>query len=388
LLATLLIILSIPGIAGPPLAFAFTSGIFSGGIGDTPPQLLISGETGANGIPNLAVTFNTSKETVNTLTWGIGTNQATISETKATKEHAFMLYDLAPATLYTYRINDDKTYSFTTPSTDGEIHFAFASDAHFGAGTNRPDLTADMLSLIGDPENGYDYFFYGGDLVESGFAASQWHAAFTAYAQATSVIPTRFALGNHDSLFSVFGNYQIYTYPEGMATGDGSHLWYRIDTGNVHFLVLDIEWSAEAYTEEQAAWLQTQLEDIPAEDWKIVINHSFYYASGLHTEGWDWYDNPETIDALTPLFEKYGVDLVMSGHLHQMELLEHNGVTYAICGAFGGHPEAERTYTSPDSLWYAQGNSGFVDVEIDGDTCSITFRGADNAVLYTSSITR
>jgi hypothetical protein len=150
---------------------------------------LISGETGAHGLPNLAVTFNTSKETINTLTWGIGTNQATRTELKAAREHVFILGNLEPATLYTYRINEGKTYAFTTPATDGKLHFAFGSDAHFGAGTNDPGLTADMLSLIADPASGYDYFFYGGDLVEYGFVDSQWHEAFTALSQATSVIP-------------------------------------------------------------------------------------------------------------------------------------------------------------------------------------------------------
>jgi hypothetical protein len=290
LLATLLIILSIPGIAGPTLAFALAGGAVSGSIGDTPPQLLISGETGAHGLPNLAVAFNTSKETINTITWGIGTNQATRTEIKATKEHVFMLENLEPATLYTYRVNEGKTYAFTTPATDGKLHFAFGSDAHFGAGTNNPDLTTDMLSLIADPDSGYDYFFYGGDLVEYGFVGSQWQEAFTALSQATSVIPARFALGHHDSIFSGLGNYLNYASPEGADSGEGSRLWSRVDAGNVHFLVLDIEWSAEAYTAEQAEWLEAQLADIPADDWKIVVNHGFYYASGLHTDGWNWYD--------------------------------------------------------------------------------------------------
>ena len=51
-----------------------------------------------------------------------------------------------------------------------------------------------------------------------------------------------------------------------------------------------------------------------AGDWKIVMSHGFYYGSGSVQDGWQWYDNPETIKAVTPLFEKYGVNLVFSGH--------------------------------------------------------------------------
>ena len=385
-LAGFLLLLSVPGIIGPPLAFAYADGAFSGSIGDTPPQLLIADGSGANGIPNLAVTFNTAAPSQNTLTWGKTDNQTTLSEEKATREHVFMLRDLTPASTYTYRVNDGTIYSFTTPSTDEDLHFAFGSDAHYGAGDNRADLTAQMLSEIADPANGYNLFFSGGDLVEHGFSSSQWGEAFRAFSAATSVIPTRYAIGNHESIFAGLGRYENYAYPSGVDLQTGSRLWYRIDVGSVHFLVLDVEWSAESYTAAQAAWLEAQLKDIPAGDWKIVVSHGFYYSSGSVVDGWKWYDNPETINALTPLFEKYGVDLVLSGHNHQMELLQHSGVTYAICGAFGGLPDQLRTYTSPASLWYLNGAYGLLDGRISGNQCTLTFRDSDYATIKTFTI--
>ena len=385
-LAVLLLILSIPGIIAPPLAYADTSGMLSDGIGDTHPQLLMADGSGANGIPNLAVTFNTTDKSQDTLTWGASGHLSQLTESASTTHHVFMLRDLMPGTTYSYRINNGMTYSFTTPATDGELHFAVGSDAHFGAGDNRADLTAAMLAEIADPANGYNLLFSLGDLVEYGFNSAEWEEAFQAFSATTSVIPVRYAVGNHDSLFAGISLYESYAYPEGMDIQTGSKLWYRIDTGNVHFLILDVEWSAESYTQEQAAWLEAQLKDIPADDWKIVMSHGFYYASGYVQEGWNWFDNPDTINALTPLFEKYGVDLVFSGHDHQMELLEHNGVTYAICGAFGGLPDGMRTYTSPASLWYLNGAYGFVDVSISGNQCAITFRDAANTALKTLTI--
>jgi len=387
-LSVLVIILSLFGIIGPPLAFAYANGTFSGKIGDTPPQLLMADGTGANGIPNLAVAFNTAAESKNTLTWGTGSNLSMLKEDSPVKQHVFMLRDLAPTTVYTYRINGGTTYSFTTPATDGELHFAVSSDAHFGAGDNRADLTDEMLAEIADPANGYNLFFSLGDLVEHGFSSSQWGEAFRAFSTATSIIPTRYAIGNHESLFAGLGRYEAYAYPAGMDIQTGSRLWYRIDVGKIHFLILDIEWSAESYTEEQAEWLEAQLKDMPSGDWKIVMSHGFYYASGSFSDGWKWYDNPETIDALSPLFEQYKVDLVFSGHDHQMELLQHNGVTYAICGAFGGLPDSPRTYTSPASLWYANGKYGFVDASISGDKCTLNFRDSSYAVLDTLTINK
>ena len=387
-LAAILLFLSVPGILGPPLAFLYADGVFSGSLGATPPQLLIADGSGENGIPNLAVTYNTLSPEIDTLTWGTADKQVDVNENKAEREHVFMLRDLAPAGSYTYRINHGVPYSFTTPAAGDELHFAMSSDAHFGAGDNRPELTAKMLGEIAGKANDFDLFLSAGDLVDDGFSASQWGEAFRAFSAASSVIPTRFAAGNHETLFSGLSLYEKYAYPAGMDLQTGSRLWYRIDVGKVHFLVLDVEWSAESYSSAQAGWLEAQLKDIPSDDWKIVVSHGFYYSSGSVVGGWKWYDNPETIDAMVPLFEKYGVNLVLSGHNHQMEWLQHNGVSYAVCGAFGGLPDAARTYVSPASLWYLNDAYGFLDVKIKGDTCAVTFMDSDDSAIKTFSISR
>jgi acid phosphatase type 7 len=383
-LAVLLFILAVPGIVIPSLAFIYTNGGFSGSIGDTPPQLWIAEETGGQGIPNLAVTFNTDAPSKNTLTWGKSDSQITLSENKYSKQHVFMLRDLEPASEYTYRINDSASYSFDTPAADRELHFAMSSDAHFGAGNNRADLTTKMLAAIADPDNHYDIFFFGGDLVEYGFNSEQWGEAFRTFSTATSSVPARYALGNHESLFTGLGYYE--KYAREMALQTGSRLWYRIDIGKIHFLVLDIEWSAESYSNEQAEWLEAQLRNIPAGDWKIVISHGFYYASGSYEDGWKWYDNTETINALAPLFEKYGVDLVFSGHDHHMELLQHNSVTYIVCGAFGGLPDPLRTYISPASIWYLNEAYGFADITIKGNQGTVVFRDSNFEALETFTL--
>ncbi len=387
-LAAILLLLSVPGILGPPLAFLYADGTFSGSLGATPPQLLIADGSGKNGIPDLAVTFNSVSPEKDTLTWGTPDKMITDTENAAQTGHVFMLRDLEPSTAYSYSINSGNPYTFTTPAAGDELHFAMGSDAHFGAGDNRPDLTARMLGEIADKANGFDLFLSAGDLVDRGFSAGQWGEAFRAFSAASSVIPTRFAAGNHDTLFSGLSRYERYAYPAEIVVQTGSRLWYRIDVGKVHFLVLDIEWSAESYTSAQASWLEAQLKDIPSDDWKIVVSHGFYYSSGSVVDGWEWYDNHETISALSPLFEKYGVNLVLSGHNHQMEWLQHNGVSYAICGAFGGLPDVARTYTSPASLWYLNGADGFLDVTIKGDTCTVTFRDPGNAAIKTFSISR
>jgi UDP-2,3-diacylglucosamine pyrophosphatase LpxH len=382
-LMVLTIVISMPVIIILPVAFSYTSGIFSSGIGDTPPQVLMADGTGAFNVPNMAVVFNTEIDTQNTLVWGLVDTTAILKENKISHQHVFMLRDLKPDSIYQYRVNNGSIYSFATPAVDGQLHFAVASDAHYGAGTARNDYTAEMLAEIASPANSFNMFFFLGDLVEYGFQKSQWQQAFKSFSSTTSTIPTRFAVGNHDTLFSGFNNYNNYCYPEAMNVQTGSRLWYRIDAGKVHFLILDLEWSAESFTSAQAAWLETQLQSIPVDDWKIVMSHAFYYASGLEENGWKWYDNPETIEKLTPLFKEYGVDLVFSGHNHRLELLHNSGVVYAVCAPFGGLSDPAATYISASSIWNGTGGCGFVDITLNGEQCTLIFRNPQYEVLKT-----
>jgi hypothetical protein len=349
---------------------------------DTAPRLILAAGHGSKGIPDMAVVAESAAVARYTLTWGKNGSLSTVKETTASREHVFMLRELEPATEYLYRLNQGQEYRFLTPDTSsGSLHLAIGSDAHFGAGGSRNDLTARMLAQFTDPANRFDYFFSLGDNVEFGFRPEEWLRARAAFAPTAAVIPSVFVAGNHDALFTGLQRYLDYAYPEGVELQNGTRLWHRIDVGNIHIIVLDMEWSAESFTRQQASWLETELSTIPGEDWTIVMNHGFYYGSGSVTRGWRWYDNQETIRKITPLFEKYGVDMVFSGHAHQMELLENSGVIYVIGGAFGGEPDPQRKYASPASLWYSSGNYGYVDVTVDEASATIIFRTSDGIEL-------
>jgi UDP-2,3-diacylglucosamine pyrophosphatase LpxH len=277
----------------------------------------------------------------------------------------------------------------SVPDTNGQnIHFAVGSDAQLGAGTNNPGQTMAMLGQIINPANKYDIFFFLGDLVEYGFKDSLWKEALQSFSPTALSVPTRFAPGNHDTMFGGLSRYVDFCSPTTNDSKSDSRLWYRVDVGMVHFLVLDVEWSAETFTKNQADWLETQLKNIPAGDWKIVMSHGFYYSSGATSLGWNWYDNPETISTVATLFEKYGVDIVFSGHNHYLEFLRHSDVSYVVCGGFGGKPDPTPTYISPTSLWIQPGQSGFADVNIRGNQAILNFRDPDSNILQSFTITK
>jgi len=80
----------------------------------------------------------------------------------------------------------------------------------------------------------------------------------------------------------------------------------------------------------QVQWLEKELAD-SGSDWKIAFFHHPLYSSG-DTHGSD----VQLREQIEPLFLKYGVDLVLSGHEHFYERIKpQKGIYYFISGAAG-----------------------------------------------------
>jgi hypothetical protein len=266
----------------------------------------------------------------------------------------------------------------------GRVAFAVASDAHFGASASRNDLTAAMLKRIAEGDHGVRTLFSLGDLVNRGYDDAQWQQALEMLSRYAGTVPSAFVPGNHDTMFGGLKLFQEYLNPP---QAGGPALWKRIDSGRVHFLLLDVEWLNEG-GQAQLDWLEKQLAGLPAGDWPIVMSHGVYYTSGIREHGYPRWDQADNIAAFTPLFEKYHVPLVFSGHNHHMEVLRRSGVTYVVGGPFGGEPDGARDFASPASVWYEYGNYGYVEAVIDGDTARVTFRAPDYREIHGFTLTR
>jgi len=376
-------VLAVFGVLLPITGFSYFGGYSLTETGDKPVQLLVLDRTGNNGVPDIAVTFWTQQPSINTLRWDTGTSSRVISESIPVSSHRFILNDLPYDAEVSYQINHGEIRRFRTPPKGQPLRFAVASDAHFGAGNNRPDLTAKMLRQIAAPQGKFSLFLFTGDLVEHGYNDFHWQEALSTVTSCTSSIPSLFAAGNHDAIMGGLRRFQDYLSTDNR-TGP---LWRRVDVGGAHFFMLDREWNGDGVPPDRKAWLERELATIPPDDWTVVISHAYYYASGGVYGWYPRYDDKTAIREIVPLFEKYDVDLVFSGHAHQLELLQRNGVTFVICGAFGGIPDPPRTYISPASIWYAQGQYGYVDVTL-GPSAEVIFRDADGKTLKALTVPR
>jgi hypothetical protein len=133
--------------------------------------------------------------------------------------------------------------------------------------------------------------------------------------------------------------------------------YYTYTRKNVRFFVLD----SNALDAPQRVWIEGALQ-AATEPWKIVyLHHPLYSNGGRH--------GPE-VDLrvqLEPLFVKYGVQVVYSGHDHVYERLKpQQGIQYFVSGA-GGQLRKGDLKPSPDMAAGFDQDRSFMLNEVAGD---------------------
>ncbi len=352
--------------------------------GDKPPLLLITESVGVNGIPDLALTFWTEEESSNRVEWSrLGCPYRTEEEEEPSRSHVFLLRDLEPRGEYYYRLNGGDPVFFRAPPAGGVggLRFALASDAHFGLRGADREAVRDVLRSVVGGEGRADMLFLAGDLVDLGYEDSHWQEALDALGEEAACLPLAVLPGNHDTMLGGVRLFVEYLLPW-KACGKGTpELWWRVDVGDIHLFLMDLEWGADVLPDEQRDWLEAELAAVPPDDWTVVISHACFFASGSRFRGVDRYDDEGMIDTFAPVFRRWGVDLVVSGHNHHLELLEDGGVTYAVVGAMGGKAAYPLDRTSPASIWREAEARGYLLVEARGDALRLEFRESGGGIL-------
>src|SRR3954453_20837064 len=124
------------------------------------------------------------------------------------------------------------------------------------------------------------------------------------------------ALGNHDNQTNRFYK------PWNM----GGERYYAYSRKNVKFFALDSDYMDP----KQVQWIGTELKNA-REDWKIAYFHHPLYSSGGRRGSGGALRVP-----LEPLFVKYGVNVVYSGHDHIYERVKpQKGIYYFVAGSSG-----------------------------------------------------
>ena len=176
------------------------------------------------------------------------------------------------------------------------------------------------------------------------------------------------ALGNHDDAKNRF-------YP---GFNMGGQRYYTYTLRNVRFIVLD----SDMLDAPQQAWLAATLERA-TEPWKICYFHHPLYSDG-HRHG----SQVDLRVALEPLFTKFDVNVVFSGHDHVYErLAPQKGVYYFVVGS-GGQLRKGDVRRSPMTLAAFDQDQTFLLAQVAGDELAFEAIARSGAVVDSGVIRR
>jgi len=174
------------------------------------------------------------------------------------------------------------------------------------------------------------------------------------------------ALGNHDNPANT-------RYEKFHMSGARYYTYAR---KNVRFFVFD----SNEMDPAQLAWIDNTLKQ-SLDDWKICyFHHPIYSSAGRHGS------DVQLRVTLEPLFVKYGVNVVFSGHDHVYERFKpQKGITYFVSGAAGELAKGDVRPSAATAAYFDQDQS-FMLLEIAGDELSFqavsrTGRTVDSGVI-------
>lgn len=150
--------------------------------------------------------------------------------------------------------------------------------------------------------------------------------------------------------------------------------WYSFAQGPLRVIVLD---GNQPSSSAQLAFLKRTLERA-REPVRIVSIHQPVYTAGLH--------EPSTTEQrlMVPLFRKYGVSLVLSGHNHSYEHIVTGGITYIVSG--GGGAQVYPCVRMPAGLVTCTPEYNFLEVDASPATIAVRAVRRDGSTLASVSV--
>jgi acid phosphatase type 7 len=231
---------------------------------------------------------------------------------------------LKPNTLYAYRVGAGSEWSEwsqfrTAESNVAPFRFAFFGDPQEDIKEHLSRVFRQAFATAPDAS----FWLFSGDITDNPddrLLEELYYAAGPVFRGTPSIL----APGNHDNMYKVENGMVAlnkkgkkdrtktlsplwrgqFTLPENGISGFEESSYY-VDYQGVRFVMMN---SNDRLT-EQALWLDTLLAHNPNR-WTVVAFHHPLYSMGRER------DERETRNAFLPVFDKYGVDLVLTGHDH------------------------------------------------------------------------
>jgi hypothetical protein len=242
---------------------------------------------------------------------------------------------------YTYQVTDQPSPVAIAPipckEDPGTTRFTFIADSQEG-----PDIAHEFATeMLKFPAVA---LLHGGDLVQDGSTFSEWVDYFNAMSPIGGSRTLMMAVGNHE--YRGDATVPLWKRFFGVAAHDNH---YVVELGHARVIVLNSCFTDDTtLVDDEVAFVTKELAQ-PA-DWKVVMFHHPPYANSIANnplapkKEWQIVQN-----RFVPLFETFGVDLVLNGHTHIYERSKKNNVNYLTAGPAGGKMGLDGA-TNPYSL--------------------------------------
>jgi acid phosphatase type 7 len=238
-----------------------------------------------------------------------------IDASTADYHYSAVMENLKPGTRYVYRVGGDSAWSewnqFTTAKNENEpFNFVFFGDPQAGFRDFLPRIFRRALLTAPDAK----FWLFTGDLTDRPKDENQWNDLFYSLDFIPRIIPGVMVPGNHEYMAISKSQPNTrgltkywrphFTLPENGADSLNETSYY-FDYQGVRFIMLN----GQAKRPEQAKWMDKILAE-NKNKWIVVAVHQPAFSMGADRDEKDIHDN------FVPLFDKYSVDLVLTGHDH------------------------------------------------------------------------
>jgi acid phosphatase type 7 len=245
---------------------------------------------------------------------------------------------------------------------------SYADQGHSGCiiiyGDSRTGHTIHQRIVNRIMENNPDVVFHTGDLVENGLNPEDWAMFNKITGSLRKTAEFYPALGNHEENSPLF--FKNFNLPN-------NGRWYSLDREGIHFIILDSN-SLLSTDSEQYHWLEDDLKSVDKKTKFVIVifHHPIFSRTRSHAD-------VKGLRHITPLFERYGVNIVFSGHAHNYERSYYNKIYYIVTGG-GGAPLYKRSDKAEYSELFAAVYH-FCKLSISGNQLTVTAIDIDSNVV-------
>lgn len=278
---------------------------------------------------------------------------------------------------YSYTSNG-KTYennTFTVNDVSGAYSVMYCTDPQLGrSGDKNSDTSVandgygwekTVVEAVG---KGAGLIVCGGDQINEGLSQKQMNVLLSA--NKLNSVPFAGAVGNHDFYSPIYARY----FSSVGSLGAGNDRFFM--HGDALFVLID---ATVLNNPAHEATIKTAVEKYPNAKWLIAVLHMSPYS--VDEDEWS---NTLFGKSLTPLFDKYGFDLVLSGHDHTYARTpatkngkaDVNGTVYLQAGSASGGKCGHFSADGKDWLEFAydvpSGDASYSMLTFDGDKLTVT----------------